>query len=368
MRATEQRRWPESGFAHLLLLAVVLVVAAVAIVALYDSAQTPTSERAGSRSSKRVTGPTAPPTDIEAVARKVGPAIVDVEVALAGGGHASATGMVLTPGGEVVTNNHSIAGATAITARIAGAGPTYAATVLGYDATDDVAVLGLAGASGLTTIEPADSSALAGGDPVVVIGNTAGVDGAPAPLAAVVTALGRQVVAGAETLRGMVEIDVATRASDSGGAIADAGGKVVAMTTAAPGGGRFHEQASDNVTFAIPIEVVFAVVDRVDAGQSTNAVHVGPRASLGVAVRPTSPDGHAGAYVVSVQGDGPAARAGIVADTIVVSINETTIETTVALDTTLDHYRPGDVVRVGWVGRDGSYRSTDVQLGSGPPG
>ena len=74
------------------------------------------------------------------------------------------------------------------------------------------------------------------------------------------------------------------------------------------------------MTFAIPIEGVFAVVDRVDAGQSTNAVHVGPRASLGVAVRPTSPDGDAGAYVVSVQGDGPAARAGIVADTIVVSV------------------------------------------------
>jgi S1-C subfamily serine protease len=349
------------------LLAVVLVVAAVAIVALYDSAQTPTSERTGSRSSEPPTGPTMPPPEIETVARKVGPAIADVEVSLAGGGHASATGMVLTPAGEVVTNNHSIAGATAITVRIAGAGPTFAATVLGYDVTDDVAVLGLAGASGLTTIEPAESPALAGGDPVAVIGNTAGVDGAPTPLAAVVTALGRQVVAGTERLRGMIEMDVATRASDSGGAIADAGGKVVAMTTAAPGGGRFDEPTSDNVTFATPIEDVLAIVDRVDAGQSTDTVHVGPRASLGVAVRPTSPDGDAGAYVVSVQGDGPAARAGIAADTIVVSIDETTISTTVALDTTLDHHRPGDVVRVGWVGRDGSYRSTEVQLGSGPP-
>jgi len=92
------------------------------------------------------------PTDIGAVGRKVGPAIVDLEVSLAGGGHASATGMVVTPAGEVVTNNHSIAGATAITARIAGAGSSYSATVLGYDVTDDVAVLGLVGASGLTTI------------------------------------------------------------------------------------------------------------------------------------------------------------------------------------------------------------------------
>ena len=115
MHATGRGRWPESGFAHLLLLVVVLVVAAVAIVAWYDSAQTPTSERAGSGSSKPVAGPTMPPADSETVAQKVGPAIVDVEVSLAGGGHASATGMVLTPAGEVVTNNHSIAGATAIT-------------------------------------------------------------------------------------------------------------------------------------------------------------------------------------------------------------------------------------------------------------
>jgi S1-C subfamily serine protease len=349
------------------MVAVVLVVAILAIVALYDSGRTSTPSRAQSRSSVPVTRGATRPIDTEAVARTVGPAVVDLEVSLAGGGHASATGMVLTPAGEVVTNNHSIADATAITARVAGTGRAYVGTVLGYDVTDDVAVLGLAGASGLATIEPADSSAIAGGDPVVVIGSVAGVEGVPTPRAGVVTASGRQVEAGAETLHGMVEIAVRTRASDSGGPVANAGAKVIAMTTAAPGGGRFHEQTSDDVTFAIPIEDVFAVVDRVDAGQSTNTVHVGPRAALGVAVRPTSPDGGAGAYVVSVQGVGPAAQAGIAADTIIVSIDNTTIPTTDVLDTTLDHYRPGDVVRVGLVGRDGLYRALDVQLGSGPP-
>jgi S1-C subfamily serine protease len=350
MRAESPGRWSESGIAHLLLVAVVVIVATLAIVALYDSAHTST-----------------PRTDSEAVARAVGPAVVDLEVSLAGGGHASATGMVLTPAGEVVTNNHSIAQATSITARIAGTGRTYVGTVLGYDVTDDVAVLGLADASGLPTIERANPSALADGDPVVVIGSIAGVEGLPTPLTGVVTALDRQIGAGAETLHGMVEIDVPTRASDSGGPVADAGAKVVAMTTTAPGGGRFHEQTSDNVTFAIPIDDVFAVVDRVDAGQSTDTVHVGPRATLGVAVRPTSPNGGAGAYVVSVQAGGPAAQAGITEDTIIVSIDDTTIPTTGALDTTLDRYRPGDIVRVGWVGRDGVYRANDVQLGSGPP-
>jgi S1-C subfamily serine protease len=355
----------ESGVVHLLVAAVVLVVAVLVIVALSDSARTSTSQP--SRSSPPVGRGGARPIDAEAVARRVGPAVVDLEVSLAGGGHASATGMVLTAAGEVVTSNHSIAQATAITARIGGAGRMYAATVVGYDVTDDVAVLALTGASGLATLEPADASALADGVPVVVIGSVAGVRDVPIPLTGAVSALDRTVTAGAETLEGMVEVDVSTRASDSGGPVADVGAKVVAMTTTAPGGGRFREQTTDEVTFAIPIDDVLAVVDRVDAGQSTQMVHVGPTAALGVTVRPTAPDGGAGAYVVSVQRDGPAARAGISVGTIVVSIDDTTIPTTDVLDATLNHYRPGDLVRVGWVGRDGLFRARDVRLGSGWP-
>ena len=295
----------ESGVAHLLLIVVVVVAAGLAIAALYDSTR---SSRPDRSPAGPIAGGATPTIDAAGVARSVGPAVVDLQVSLADGGHASATGMVLTPAGEVVTNNHSILGATAITARIAGTGATYVGTVLGYDVSRDVAVLGLAAASGLPTIERGDRPALADGDPVVVIGSIVGLTGAPAPLAGQVTGLDRRVGAGEETLEGMVEIDVPTRAIDSGGPVADAGGRVVAMATSAPAGGRFREQTSDDVTFAIPIGDVLAVVDRVDAGQSTDTVHVGPRATLGVSVRPTSAGG-AGAYVVERPGRRPG-RAG----------------------------------------------------------
>jgi S1-C subfamily serine protease len=357
----------ESGVAHLLLAAVVVVVAGLAIAALYDSTRSSSPDQSPSGSTLAPTGGATRNIDAAAVARTVAPAVVDLDVSLADGGRASATGMMLTPAGEVVTNNHSIAGATAITARVAGTGRTYVGTVLGYDVSHDVAVVELADASGLPTIERADSSVLADGDPVVVIGSIAGVEGVPTPLAGEVTGLDRRVGAGSETLHGLVEIDVPTRAIDSGGPVVGAGGKVVAMTTAAPAGGRFREQTSDDMSFAIPIDDVFAVVDRVDAGQSTNTVHVGSRAELGVSVRPTAPAGGAGAYVVNVQRDGPAAQVGIAADTIIVSIDDTTVSTPAVLDATLDHYRPDDVVRVGWVGRDRVYRASDVRLGSGPP-
>jgi S1-C subfamily serine protease len=367
MRADGRGETSESGFGHIVVAAVVVVVAIVVLVALADSARTSSAKRARVPSSPPVASGTPRSIDAEAVARAVGPAVVDLDVSLANGGHVSATGMVLTPAGEVVTSNHSIAQATAIVARTAGRGRTYAATVLGYDRTADVAVLSLVGASGLATIEPADSSALGVGDPVVAIGSVAGVAGVPTPLTGTVTARDRRVEAGAETLDGMDALDVLTRTGDSGGPVSDASAKVVAMITSAPGGGRFREQTREDATFAMPIDDVLAVVDRVDAGQNTSSVHVGPTAALGVVVRPTLPDGGAGAYVVSVQGDGPAARAGIVADTIIVSIDDATIPTIGVLDATLDRYRPGDVVRVGWVDRDGVYRTRAVRLGSGVP-
>jgi S1-C subfamily serine protease len=183
-----------------------------------------------------------------------------------------------------------------------------------------------------------------------------------------VTGLRRQVAAGRASLRDTVAIDVTTQASDSGAPVADGNAKVVAMITTPSKGGRVAiDSNDDDVTLAVPIRDVLAVAHRVDTGQSTDRVHVGPRAVLGVAVRPTLPDDGAGAYVVNVARDGPAAKAGLTADTIIVSVDGTTITTPRGLHTTLDRYRPGDTVRVGWVGGDRLYRASDVHLASGPP-
>ena len=210
--------------------------------------------------------------------------------------------MLLTSAGEVITNNNAIAGATAIAVK-AGAGKTYAATVRGYDVSDDVAVLGLDGASGLPTINLGDAATVRVGDPLVAVGRSAGSNEVTRQ-AGSVTALHRQIAAGdasdpagIESLHDMVQLDAPTRPSDSGGPIVDAHGKVIAMSTAASAGRRFHEQ-SVVTTFAIPIDTVVGVADRVDAGASTATVHLGPTAVLGVAV--TSELGGASARVVRV--------------------------------------------------------------------
>jgi S1-C subfamily serine protease len=92
-------------------------------------------------------------TSAASVASRVSPGLVDINVTLGyQQARAAGTGMVLTPNGEVLTNNHVIEGATSISVTDVGNGRTYSANVVGYDRTHDVAVLQLVGASGLTTV------------------------------------------------------------------------------------------------------------------------------------------------------------------------------------------------------------------------
>ena len=92
--------------------------------------------------------------DVAAIAAKVDPAIVDVNTTLANGA-AAGTGMIIRSSGEVLTNNHVINGATSVSVQVGGTGATYPAKVVGYDATNDVAVLQIEGASSFQPSRPA---------------------------------------------------------------------------------------------------------------------------------------------------------------------------------------------------------------------
>src|ERR1700733_1194387 len=87
------------------------------------------------------------------------------------------TGIVIDPGGVVLTNNHVISAATDISAFDVGNGETYAVDVIGYSRSADIAVLQLRGAGGLPAA--AIGGGVAIGEPVVALGNTHGQGGAP---------------------------------------------------------------------------------------------------------------------------------------------------------------------------------------------
>ena len=314
--------------------------------------------------------PASGPANASAIAQAIDPAVVDINGTLSGGGQVAGTGMILTSSGIVLTNNHVIEGTTSLSLQVDGTGTTYSATVLGTDATDDIAVLQMNGASHLTTVPLGDSSSVAIGDSVVAIGNALGAGGAPAVTTGSVTALNQTITAGdsgaaTETLSGMIQMDAFIQPGDSGGPLVNANGKVVGIDAAAQSAGRFGDQGSD-IGYAIPINSALNIARQIEAGHASSTVQIGTRGVLGVEVSTTAQPG-SGADVTGVQPGSPAAGAGLAAGDFITSINGQSISDNNALTNAMTGKRPGQSVTVGWTDPSGGHRSATVQLEAGPP-
>jgi S1-C subfamily serine protease len=244
-------------------------------------------------------------------------------------------------------------------------GRTYAARVVGTDRTDDVAVLQLQGASGLTTVSLGDSSTLAVGDAVVGIGNALGAGGAPSAVDGVVQALDQSITAndsngGGEQLTGLIRTTAPLQPGDSGGPLATAAGTVVGMDTAASSSFRFQ---AVGVSYAIPINTAVSIARQIEAGHASGTIHIGPAAFLGVQVQ-DSPTG--GALVAGVERGTPAAAAGLAGGDTIVQVGGTRIDSASTLTDVLGTHHPGDRVAVAWTDADGRDRTATVTLATGP--
>ncbi len=215
-------------------------------------------------------GATAPgaPAAASALAEGVKPALVDVVTTFpAGSGTASGSGMILSPSGLAVTSAHVVDRAESILVTIPAAGRAYPARVVGYDSEVDVAVLQMQGASGLTPIH-LSSRPVGVGQGVVAVGNAHGGDGPAVHVAGSITGLDRVVsvvdpVTGeVQTLAGLIETNAPVVSGDSGGALLDASGHVVAMIAA--GNADFEPDRNRTRGYAVPIGQVLRVVHQVD--------------------------------------------------------------------------------------------------------
>ncbi len=148
----------------------------------------------GSSTTEGSGGPSA--SEVSSIAQKVDPGLVDVNSTFSyQSAEGAGTGIVLTSTGEILTNNHVIDGATSISVTDLGNGKTYTATVVGYDNSQDIAVLQLQGATGLTTADIGNSSSAAVGQAVVGIGNAGGTGGTPSTAGGSLTALNQSITA-----------------------------------------------------------------------------------------------------------------------------------------------------------------------------
>ena len=332
------------------------------------------------------TGGSSSTPNSASIAAAVDPGIVDINTTL---GYqqqeAAGTGIVLTANGEILTNNHVINGATSISVTDIGNGKTYSANVVGYDRTDDIAVLQLVNASGLTTVSLGDSGSVKIGDSVVALGNAGGQGGTPAVAPGQVTALNRSITASdesdntSEQLSGLIEVNADVQPGDSGGPLVNSAGKVIGIDTAAStSNGNFQMQGQANgAGFAIPINKATSIANQIKAGTASQTVHIGKTAFLGVESRSASGSAGAGGtggtgstgsgVVISgvVQGS-PAAQAGLGQGDTITSFNGQNVDSENTLTTLIGAKHPGDQATIGWTDASGAAHTSTVSLANGP--
>lgn len=314
----------------------------------------------------------APPLDPAAVAAAVTPALVNISAAASPFGQAAAgSGIVIGPGGEVLTSHHVVKGAESVTVTDVATGAGYPAVVLGYDASADIALLALTGAAGLVTARLGSSSRLRLRDEVLALGNAGGVGGTPTAVPGRITDLDSTIVAlnaadlSRSSLTGMVEIAAPVTAGQSGGALADRNGEIVGVITAASGRADGAPQAGREPNgYAVPIDTAMAVVRQIRTGVSSDTVHVGPTASLGVLISDAAPGG---ARLDVVLYGTPAWNAGLADGSVVVALDGRPITAAKELRAEIDRRRPADTVRLEVLEADGGRRVVEVVLAESPP-
>ena len=341
-------------------------------------------------------GPPGSNLNVSSIAARVEPATVDITANGSAGGD-EGTGMIITASGTVLTNNHVIDGSMTLKAQVDGSGRSYTATVLGTDATDDIALLQLQGGSGFKTVTIGDSSAIKVGDPVVAIGNALALPGQETVTSGLISAMNRSInvsnpsTGQTESLSKMFQTSAPINPGNSGGPLVDAAGDVIGMNTAEASTTSSGESAS-NVGFAIPIDKAMAIARLVYAGKASTTVQIGPHAIMGVEVTSVAcaegqdgctglgststifgsapstyhaPTGN-GAVILDVVSGAPAEKAGLAAGDVIVGVDGHTVGSPTALTGRMAVYKVGQKVTIAWLGVNGQRHSSSLMLIQGP--
>lgn len=256
---------------------------------------------AGSSTSTNVV-PSSKKGDVATIAAAVSPSVVEVSATLSNGS-STGSGVIITSGGEIVTNNHVVSGATSIKVTTSG-GKTYTAKVVGTDSKKDLALIKLENASGLKAATLGNSSGVQVGDTVVAIGSPEGLSGTVT--SGIVSSLNRDVTVstdegqsqdqgqgggdgrwpfsfGGQQFNGdtgssattykAIQTDASLNPGNSGGALIDAAGNIIGINSAmysasSQSSSGSSDAGSVGLGFAIPINTVKSDLATLRAGGS----------------------------------------------------------------------------------------------------
>ncbi len=265
------------------------------------------------------------PVPVQQVAATVLPSVVQIqEISGSQGGEGS--GVVLSPDGMILTNNHVIeaaaGGAGQLTVTLKD-GTSAQASIIGRDPSADIAVIKMAHQTNLTPIALGRSATLAVGQDVVAVGSPLGLAGTVTT--GIVSALNRPVSAGGAasgqtSVLDAIQTDAAINPGNSGGALVNLNGQLVGINSAIASLGASSsstQSGSIGLGFAIPIDQAQRIAQElITTGQATQA-------ALGVSVTSStnpaspSPPASVGATITAVTPSGGADKAGITAGTLI---------------------------------------------------
>jgi putative serine protease PepD len=326
-----------------------------------------------------------PTGSVQTVANAVLPSVVSV-IAANGQSMDEGSGVILSKDGQILTNNHVVAGAQQISVRF-NDGSTATATLVGGDATDDLAVIKAKGVSGLTPAKLGSSGSLQVGQQVVAIGSPLGLSATVT--SGIVSALNRPVrtqseqqqqqqqpwgnqgqdqqgqpqsSGSADTVLNAIQTDAAINPGNSGGALVDMSGGVIGINSAIASMTDSSSGQAGNigVGFAIPIDQAKRIADEIiKNGYATHAV-------LGASVQSASTADQlssTGAQIASVTDGSAASKAGLKAGDVVTKVGSQSIESSDALVAAIRSQVPGGTVDLTYL-RGSKTSTVKVTLGS----
>ncbi len=280
---------------------------------------------------------------VEEIAEQVGPAIVGITIRRTGQSFFGQTqtvegggsGIIIKADGYIVTNEHVVTDAEDVVVILKN-GKEYPAKVVGTDKSTDIAILKIE-AEGLVAAQLGQSSALRVGEMAVAIGNPIGLKFANTVTCGVISALDRQLEVGGVNYK-LIQTDAHINYGNSGGALINKYGQVIGINTMKGGTG------TEGLSFAIPIDDVIPIADSL----MQNGYVAGRPAKLGIspqqintatAIRYNIP---VGLYIVEIEPNSAAAKAGMVADEVIIKADGKDIKTKAELDEIRDSHAIGE--------------------------
>ena len=271
---------------------------------------------------------------------------------------ASGSGFIISEDGYIITNHHVIENSSAITVSFYD-GSSAAAELIGYDASNDLAILKVE-KTGLSPVILGDSDNLNVGDTVVAIGNPLGELTFSLTVGAL-SALDREVTTSTGVTMNLMQTDCAINSGNSGGALFNLYGEVIGITNAKYSGSSNSGASIDNIAFAIPLNHVRSIVESIIEKGYISKPYIGVSVS-DVSTETQSYGLPQGAAVKAITEGGPADTAGLRVNDIITHVDGVTVSGSADVVSIVGQSEVGSVLKL-TVYRQGVSIEVEITVG-----